>query len=332
MELFSEIYGVYYKIVADILKQAPLSKDAIKKVVDQSGFGESVLHLLPKLLDQQAWPLLSEQDGQWKSKLTHPPLQPFTLLEKRWLKAILNDPRAQLFLQADDLERLEQGLLDVTPLFERGRFRYFDQDLDGDPYQDELYQKNFRSIIAALGGKVLLNISYQKGPGKSKKSSQGDFAPLKLSYSEKDDKFRLYCGRVQQGRLIDYSLINLSRIKEINPSQELYSGDYDLDSWLAKNRSTEPIVLEITPERNGIERFMVAFSLYEKQSILDEETGICTASIWYPKRDETEMLIKILGFGPVLQVLSPPHFVAQIRQRVQNQMRLNENGSGSCFM
>ena len=54
MELFSEIYGLDYRLTAEILCQAPLSRQEIQTLVAQSGFAESTLHLLPKLLEDKA--------------------------------------------------------------------------------------------------------------------------------------------------------------------------------------------------------------------------------------------------------------------------------------
>ena len=81
MELFSELYGLYYRLTADILRKAPLSRQQIQSLVAESGFAESTLQLLPKLLDERAWPLLEEKDGLWHSRLQAPPALPLTHLE-----------------------------------------------------------------------------------------------------------------------------------------------------------------------------------------------------------------------------------------------------------
>ena len=60
MELFSEIYGCYYEVVAEILRAAPLNRRQMEALVGARGYGESTLQLIPKLLDQNAWPLLEE--------------------------------------------------------------------------------------------------------------------------------------------------------------------------------------------------------------------------------------------------------------------------------
>ena len=54
MELFSEVYGCYYEVVAAVLRAAPLDRRQIEALVSQRGYGESTLQLIPKLLDEGA--------------------------------------------------------------------------------------------------------------------------------------------------------------------------------------------------------------------------------------------------------------------------------------
>ena len=67
---------------------------------------------------------------------------------------------------------------------------------------------------------------------------------------------------------------------------------------------------------------MAEFASYEKRTERDLETGKCTVSLWYDKQDETELLIRLLGFGPVLEIMGPPDFRKQAAQRVKKQAEL----------
>lgn len=323
MELFSEIYGLYYHIVEDILNHAPLSGTQVRRMVAESGFSESILQLIPKLLTDNAWPLLEEKDGLFESRLRHQVRVPATLLELRWLKAVLCDPRARLFLSDPELVRLENLLFDIPPLFDPGNFSYFDRSRDGDPYYDYGYIRHFRRLLAALREQKPIAVTYRTGTrGSGARIRTSHYLPLKLEYSEKDDKFRAYCGLIQKGWLTRYVTINLGRILDIQASHESCPTVADLDAWRTQTRSPEPIVADVYPERNAINRFLLEFSSYEKQSERDEETGICQVKLWYPLQDETELLIRILGFGPVVRVHSPARFVSLLRERVQRQAAL----------
>lgn len=317
MELFSEVYGCYYEVVADILRAAPLTRRQVEALVGTRGYGESTLQLIPKLLDQDVWPLLEERNGQFYSRLEHPPVMPVTVLERAWLKALLDDPRIRLFLTDEQLDHLADTLCDVAPLYRQEDFLYFDRYQDGDDYADPDYRRRFQAILSALRRESFLRLAYAPPKGRL---CLGDHRPLRLEYSAKDDKFRVYTAKAWHGAFRSYQVLNLNRIRDVGPSSEHYTGHLDLSAWRVRHRCAEPLLLRVTGERNGIERFLVEFSSYEKQSEYDAGTGTCTVRLWYQRDDETEVLIRLLGFGPVVQVLGPERFVAQVRQRVLRQL------------
>ena len=47
-------------------------------------------------------------------------------------------------------------------------------------------------------------------------------------------------------------------------------------------------------------------------------------TLYYDKDDETELLIRVLAFGPVMKVTEPESFIEQIKQRLrmQNNLRI----------
>ena len=59
-------------------------------------------------MGNQTWPLIKED---YTTPLKHKPSMPLTTLQKRWLKALLSDPRIQLF------DPPMEGLEDVEPLY-----------------------------------------------------------------------------------------------------------------------------------------------------------------------------------------------------------------------
>ena len=90
--IFSEIYGTYYIILEELLSRAQtgvLTRDGMEAVIRSRGFGESIL-TIPRKLSEGSWPLLT---GDLQTPLKHRPRRPLTTLEKRWMKALLADPR-----------------------------------------------------------------------------------------------------------------------------------------------------------------------------------------------------------------------------------------------
>ena len=76
--------------------------------------------------------------------------------------------------------------------------------------------------------------------------------------------------------------------------------------------------MELTDDRNALERVMLHFSDLEKET---EKTGDkkYRVTIWYKADDETEMVIRLLSFGSVLKVLEPEGMVKLIRERLKRQ-------------
>lgn len=108
--LFSEIYGSYFNVVAAVLSEAAentLTTGKLTAIVQEKAFAESVLSI-PAALQSGAWPLL---DSGYHMVLRGKPTMPLTTLQKRWLKALLSDPRIALF--DPDM----RGLEDVEPLY-----------------------------------------------------------------------------------------------------------------------------------------------------------------------------------------------------------------------
>ena len=68
-------------------------------------------------------------------------------------------------------------------------------------------------------------------------------------------------------------------------------------------------------QRKTLERVLLHFAHYEKEAEkLDEKHYRIT--VVYDKEDETEMVIRILSFGPMIKVTAPQHFVELIKQRL----------------
>ena len=102
--LFHEIYSSYFSAVSSILAEAvngTLTEQKLTDIVQEKAFSESIL-TIPQSLKDGTWPLLT---GNLDTPLMNFPSQPMTTLQKRWLKALLSDPRIRLF--SPSMEGLE---------------------------------------------------------------------------------------------------------------------------------------------------------------------------------------------------------------------------------
>lgn len=299
--IFSEIYGFYFKAVSAILAKAVeggLTGRELTRTVQETAFGESVV-MIPAKLTDGSWPLLKDD---LSTPLRHVPHMPLTTLEKQWLKALLLDPRIRLFAPNAD------GLENVQPLFTPERFVYFDRYADGDDYRDPRYIEHFRTILRAMHKKCKVHIRFHGHRG-----TRHNYVciPYKLEYSSKDDKFRLITGYRGKPMTINLSRIDFTEILE--PWEE--------SEYRPPVIRKKTLVMELHDVRNALERVLLHFSDLEKETErLDERHYRIT--LHYTQDDETELLIRILSFGPVLKVTQPETMVLHLRERMERQKEM----------
>ncbi len=323
MTLFHEMYGAYFRIAARVLEEAPLTDRRVQDIVAKEGFRDSVLFVPQKLLPQKDgsdWGLLHRNpDGTLAAVTKNKPVIPLTLLQKRWLKARLSDPKMQLFLDEQTFSALTEALSEIKPLWTPDMFRYSDRFSDGDPYTDPAYRERFRTLLHAIRSREIMQIHFRTGSGRRMAMQ---YLPLALEYSRKNDKFRLCCRGVRGDRLSGSGIINLGRIGQVTGTGRRFEGEVPLTEYFRLRRSRTPVTVRVTTERNAVERFLMEFASYEKHTERDAETGTLTVQLYYDKQDETELLIQLLSFGPVLEILGPPDFRAQAAARVLRQYAL----------
>ncbi len=302
--IFSELYSAYYNAVAAVLKEAvgkKLNRNEIRAIIEKHAFGESVLNIEPALAEER-WQLI-RKDGT--TPLKHVPTMPLTALEKRWIRAIWMDPRIRLFTDG------EQDLPDTEPLFTPEDVKIFDRYSDGDSYKDPEYIRNFRLILDAIKNHCPLNVYFTNSRGRV---AHKVVMPHHLEYSEKDDKFRLISTGSRLGETI-----NVGRILKCKPSNRPFE-------WREPEEPSprkKTVEFELTDRRNSLERVLLHFAHFEKEAerIGEDRYRI---RVTYDGQDETEMVIRILSFGPVIKVISPESFVDHIKERLLMQKRCGQ--------
>lgn len=301
--IFSEIYSVYYNAVARLIESAingELSTDNITDIINDAAFLESFMYI-KDAINNEDWCVINKE---YKTPIKHLPNMPISHLELSFLKSIISDKRFLLF------NEIPSGLEEVEPLYTEDMFYVFDQFKDGDPYENQEYVTNFHTVLTALKEKRRLLIEFNTGKGKF---HSGEYIPRKLEFSAKDDRFRLIC----KGNY-NVATINLVRITKCSL---LECFDEQKISPLYRKKSY--VEIEIKDKRNALERMMTTFSNYKKETKrINENTYIL--KLFYNKEDETELLIRILSFGPMVKVVSPKRFLDQIKKRITTQRKLGK--------
>lgn len=325
MELFSEIYSCYYQVVRHLLcRQDPVAMQDIRQQIHGEGFEESLLSIIPKLEDG-SWNLFQKEKDLYLSKVETSFTVPLSDLQKSYLKALLADPRIRLFLDNSQMEALDHMLAAVSPLFTQEQFYYCDQFTDGDPYENTAYRRHFRTLLEAQKKKLYADIDYNSPTGKR---VHHYYVPARLEYSVKNDKFRVLALKqsgqkdlTKSGRPMKLEILNLGRIQSVHLTDMPLSHPADLNRIIRDTYYKEPVRLHIVNRRNALERAMLHFANYEKNTRrIDENTYECL--IYYNQAMETELLIEVMSFGPMLKVLGNQRFLNSLRARLQWQASL----------
>ena len=112
-----------------------------------------------------------------------------------------------------------------------------------------------------------------------------------------------------------YRQLNLGRIIYC----QLYTGT---GLWNEKPEAMQirELTLQINDERNALERVMLHFAHFEKQAERVDDNKYLLHLKYYAT-DETEIVIRVLSFGPCVKVISPDSFVGLIKERLEEQKR-----------
>ncbi len=319
MNLFSDIYNCYYQIMKSILKQqTALTLPELRTHITQTGYEESLLYLIPKLTTGE-WDLFKQEDGIYLSKISKEFYVPLTLLQKSYIKSILQDERIHLFFSHEEYVRLDEIFSDIPTLWNPDDFYYYDRFSNKDPYNNPDYQRHFRTLVSAICDKQYVDISYESGAGHR---VHHHYLPCRLEYSIKNDKFRLLGIEKSKHQKDRVEILNLDRMKDVELLPLTASRLPDINQIIRSSYYKEPVHLLIHTERNALERTMLQFANYEKNTRkVDDHTYECC--IYYNQKMETELLIEVLSFGPMIEVLGNERFLEQLKERLRKQKRLS---------
>ena len=297
--IFSEVYGAYYNTVAAVIKKAvrhPVSEAEIREIIEKHAFGESKV-IIPEAIKSERWQLITK-DGT--TPIKNNPSLPLSILQKQWLKAVACDQRIRLFGDID------VDFMDVEPLFRPEDIFVFDRCNDGDNYSDENYIANFRLILDAIKQQYPLSIDVKNRRGEV---ANRTILPEYLEYSEKDDKFRLIGAGERFGLTINLGRIISCRRCDNPPG---------IKSMKHNKALPRRVILELTDCRNVLERVLLHFAHFEKTAERIDKNRY-TITINYDREDETEVVIRVLSFGPLVKATAPEHFINLIKQRLISQ-------------
>lgn len=332
--ILHEIYSCYFDAVTRILHAACAGKRGRRwYVAALSGLSlpsevqatvDRKLGLIP-VEGEESYRLMS--DGQ--ALVQHCPEMPLTLLEKRWLKSVLQDPRVALFDVSDE------GLEDVEPLYSPENIVVFDRSGDADPWGDAEYIGHFKTILGAIENHRRLEVSWLCREG-MKCVAVCD--PDRLEYSEVDDKFRLWADadahqvKINLSRIVSCTVSDAPLRLELpeglgktppmaqaRGAQASYRSNFQDE---VAQEHLEALVIEVSDERRALERALIHFSHFQKQEVMAVSDKIYRIRLSIDEDDRPEILRRVLAFGPFVRVIEPSWLVAEVRKRISEQMAM----------
>lgn len=357
IDLFNEFYSCYFCTVYHILKETANReltdaefRELVKKTSDYYGFPETTNLIVGKSIDigknievegnKDAWPFFDrirkKGSGRFNSKsknslyinknrLSNISDFPLSTIEKMWLKSLFTDSRIKLFLK----DRVNLPDLDIDePFFDWDDFVLFDQYSDGDSFNDEHYIEMFQEVLQGVNKQVRLEIKYKKPNNNISFKPDGSFElasdheigtvcvdPDYIEYSERDNKFRLIGENPKYGRVI----VNISSILGCKAVERQDTTCRD-SKWNCSNDSLKrEAIFELIDNNNVLERFLMSFSHYEKEAEFLKKDKRYRVKITYDETDETDLVIRVLSFGPHVRTIGPEYFIELIRERLRQQ-------------
>ena len=183
----------------------------------------------------------------------------------------------------------------------------------------EKYRRNFRTLLKAQKQRQYVDLDYTSPAGTR---VHHHYVPARLEYSVKNDKFRLLALKNTGNGRMRLDILNIARIQSVQLTDKTLSSNIDLNSLIRNSYYKEPLILHIVNKRNALERAMLHFANYEKNTTkIDENTYECL--IYYNQSMETELLIEVISFGPMLTVIGSEKFLESLRSRLKKQRLLN---------
>lgn len=315
---YNEIYSYYYHAVGKLINIAlkgELTPERESKVLhEESSFSGDLV--LDKLHVFNEWFLMHdkltkvEEDYIYQTNIRCEYKRPMTILEKRWMKSIVSDPRIKLFGV-----NLDSALADVDPLFKPEDFVSIGKYNNGDNFDDKEYIKNFRLILKAIKEEWGVKLLSENRHGEVSPQPY-IFIPEHIEYSELEDKFSVYGYSPNQ---YGDSIVRISRIKQCELCERQ---DRMVNKCTKKGNLTILLEGENAYTQNALERILIEFSHYNKR-VKETEGGDYLIDLEYAADEEKELtILRLMPFAQYIQVISPDSIKNEMRDRIRKQMDL----------
>ncbi len=271
----------------------------------------------------------NDQPGRMASSVAERNDQPplplrFSILEKAWLKALLEKEGVRMVLSKETFDKLQNELADVdSPI----RDEYFElTNIIKLPaiVEQETYEKNFRLILNALIQEK--PIRYSNTDKKGNVYSNRLALPVSIEYSMRDGRFRVSMYSLDDNRPIMANIFTLSDLRIVDEDVGI-NREAARKLLFEQKYSEEPVILEVTDKKAAMERCFMCFSGMERTAryLGDNKYEI---RLNYYLFEEENLIRNIISLGPYVKVLSPQKIADEIVARVKKSVGMYNEKNG----
>lgn len=245
---------------------------------------------------------------------------PMSVLERRWLLTILNDPKISLFLSREEIDALRGCICeedpDLCPL--PVECVHYTDRFDNHPTVARKETAFLSALMTAAEAGKTVQLSYRCAKGGE---MEGEYAPVVLEFSKRDNLFRGYFLSVSTGEISVMNLGRMTRVRVLEKSFHLGKANQTLAAY--RKRNTRKVTVEFYDRKNLADRVLSEFSPWKKRCRYDRESGLYRLTVYYQKQDALELVVRLLGYGSGIRILEKDSRIGkQYVQRIEKQIQL----------
>lgn len=276
---------------------------------------------------------------EYKRYLYH--ILPLTNVECRWLKSICNHPFAQLFLEKNILNKITNYLGENIKELPISKIKYYDRfhqqyynklekynlntnELSQeDKEAAEKYINYFKIVLRNITTKTPNELTITYNTIKNRPVTKKVY-PCWIVFCKRNHIFQLYSVNSENDQLEIINFERIANIEENIKSSNKYKHKQLEKKILSCLNIERVITIEFYNHKNVPDRILTEFSPWKKECIYDKTTEKYTMTLYYYKREETELLVRLLSYGPYIKISKVGNSLMSknLRERINNQYNL----------
>lgn len=247
-------------------------------------------------------------DKDFRSRTDVPIPTCFSVIERIYIKSMVNSKYGKLFLSSKEAEEIIASLGDVPDI----PINDYLVSLPSRTYDySDKYISNLRSLLMAI--KENKEIIYSNKTKTAVHENKHGY-PIRIEYSALYDLFQLSLWSSEENRPVK---INIHSMYDISFTGNIWSEKKSPIEMMKTKRCDKPIVIELNNDNNTLERINIMFSMYNNETE-ELENGMYRIKLYYYYFDEDEIVNNILSFGPYVKVISPTVIVDKIKDKIRS--------------